>query len=80
MTCREFIDFLMSYIDGELDAGVRQIFESHLDCCADCVRYMRGYESAIAMGRCACRDEDGPPPEDVPPELIAAILAARKAG
>lgn len=78
MTCREFIEFLMSYLDDEIDAGARQIFESHLDGCAECVRYMQGYQRAIEMGRCACCDEDGPPPEDAPPDLVAAILAARK--
>ena len=78
MTCREFIEFLMSYLDDELDAGSRDVFEAHLDGCDDCVRYMRSYQTAVEMGRCACEDEDGPPPDDAPPDLIAAILAARR--
>jgi anti-sigma factor RsiW len=79
MTCREFVDFLMSYLDGELEAEPRRVFEEHLQGCPTCVEYMESYKQAVELGRCACQDEEGPPPEDVPPQLVDAILAARKA-
>lgn len=80
ITCREFIEFMMSYLDGELGEGEREVFEVHLGACQVCLCYLKNYEEAVEMGRCACRDPDGPPPDDVPDELIRAILAARKAG
>jgi anti-sigma factor RsiW len=36
MTCRELIDFLMSYLDGELPAAQNRSFEDHLDLCPAC--------------------------------------------
>jgi len=79
MTCREFVDFLMTYLDGELEGEPLRVFEAHLRGCEDCVAYMKSYEETIVLERCACEDEDGPVPEDVPPQLVEAILAARKA-
>jgi len=79
MNCREFVDFLMSYLDGELDETVRAVFDSHLGGCRACRAYMDDYQQTIELGRSACRDGDGPPPGDAPPELIRAILEARRA-
>jgi len=79
MNCREFVDFLMSYLDGELESEPRRVFESHLNGCPACVSYMKAYEKTVELGRCACKDEAGPVPADVPDDLVAAILEARKA-
>jgi anti-sigma factor RsiW len=78
MTCREFVDFLMSYLDGELDRGARDVFEAHLGNCEACVQYMKGYQDSIDMGRGVCQEEEGPLPDDVPDGLVRAILEARK--
>jgi hypothetical protein len=59
MTCREFVDFLISYIDENLAEAPET------------------YRDTIRLGKFACRDEAGAPPEDAPEELIQAILAAR---
>lgn len=79
MNCREFVDFLMSYLDGELDAEARRVFESHVSGCPACLSYMEDYQKAVELGKCACKDDAGPVPEDAPRELVAAILAARRA-
>ena len=76
MTCREFVDFLMAYLDDELGAGQRSVFEVHMDACATCVEYLATYEDTIRLGKLACGDADEPP-DDVPEALIEAILAAR---
>jgi anti-sigma factor RsiW len=78
MTCREFVEFLMSYLDDELEPEARRVFELHSGQCPSCTSYMASYRKTVEMGRCACQDEEGPVPEDVPPELISAILEARK--
>ena len=71
MTCREFADFVMSYLDGELDAPQRRRFEDHLANCADCVRHLREYRATVRAGQSAYADEL---PADVPDDLVKAIL------
>lgn len=77
MTCRELIDFLMSYCDGELPADQRAVFEEHLSRCPPCVAYLRSYQQAICLGKAVCAEEDCEAKE-VPEELVKAIMAARK--
>jgi len=78
MTCRELIDFLMQYLDGELPAERRDVFDAHLSICDACRRYLDTYREAIALGRDACAGApDAPVGADVPEALVQAILAAR---
>ena len=78
MTCKEFVDFLMAYLDGELPEGPRTTFETHLDDCPPCKVYLDTYKDTVALGQGVC-EGDGPIPDDVPERLVNAILAARKA-
>jgi anti-sigma factor RsiW len=79
MTCREFIDFLWKYLDEELEPGERTTFDEHLAVCPDCVAYLDSYRRTVALGRdaLACGKPEEPVPEDVPEDLVTAILAAR---
>ena len=77
MTCRDVIEFLSAYLDGELAAEERETFEAHLAECPDCVRYLRTYEDAVTLARGAF-DPNHPLPPDVPDKLVQAILAARR--
>ena len=79
MNCREFVDFLMSYLDGELDETARAVFESHLGGCRVCHSYLDDYKKTIELGRACCGAPAGPVPDDAPAELVAAILQARRA-
>jgi predicted anti-sigma-YlaC factor YlaD len=79
MNCREFVDFLMSYLDGELESDPSRIFEEHMELCPPCLAYLDTYRDTIRLGKFACQDAEGPPPEDAPEQLIRAILAARQA-
>ena len=81
MTCRELIDFLMAYLDGDLPAERRSVFDQHLEICDSCQRYLASYQQSIALGRAACDPDapDAPVPDEVPEELVQAILAARGA-
>jgi predicted anti-sigma-YlaC factor YlaD len=78
MTCKEFVDFLMSYLDDELEGAARKVFEMHLADCPACLEYMKTYQDSVEMGRCVCKEEAGPLPDDVPEGLVHAILEARK--
>lgn len=77
MTCRELIEFLMSYLDGELPSPERTEFDRHLGICTDCNEYLDSYRETVRLGKILCQDPDGPPP-GIPEDLVAAILAARQ--
>jgi len=77
LTCRELIDFLAAYLDGELAPEPRADFEAHLAVCPNCVDYLAGYRETLRLGKRAC-EPDAELPADVPSELVDAILAARR--
>ena len=76
MNCREFVDFLIDYLEESLPPGQRAAFAGHLRDCPGCVAYLETYRQAVRLGKLACRPDD-PPPAEVPEELVRAILAAR---
>ena len=77
MTCHEVIDFLMTYIDGELTPAQRNEFDRHLGVCPSCVNYIDSYKATIRIGKAALADTDDSATGAVPEELIKAIRAAR---
>jgi len=79
LTCREFIDFIMGWLDGELEPAVRRSFAEHLDMCPDCVDYLDSYQRTVALGKAAWdAPGDAPVPDEVPEQLVQAVLAARR--
>ena len=72
VTCRELIDFLDDYVAGELPPEQAALFERHLAVCPSCVAYLASYRETIRLARGAA---EPPAVEDVPPELLTAILA-----
>jgi anti-sigma factor RsiW len=78
MTCRQFADFMMDYLSGDLSAEIRQEFDRHLSLCMNCRKYLAGYEETIRLGRRAFKNDDTELPPDVPEDLVKAIMAARR--
>ena len=74
MTCREFIEFLMEYLLGEVD---REKFDAHLAVCPSCVNYLKTYQETVKVGIAVFADPNETLPEEPPEDLIKAILAAR---
>ena len=74
MTCREFIEFLMEYLLGEVD---REKFDAHLAVCPACVNYLKTYQETVRVSKAALIEPDGSLPAAPPEELIQAILTAR---
>ncbi len=56
LTCRDIAGFLADYLAGQIPSAAKAVFERHLEICADCVRYLRGYEATIALTRQAYDD------------------------
>jgi anti-sigma factor RsiW len=81
MTCRDFVEFMMDYVSGALPEDVARQFETHIELCPPCVDFLKSYRTTVEMGRSlGCCDSDAPVPEDVPEELIQAILTAKRRG
>ena len=78
VTCREFADFMMDYLSGELPSESRAQFDHHLSLCVNCQKYLVSYEETIKLGKRAFDDDDAALPADVPEALVKAILAARR--
>jgi anti-sigma factor RsiW len=76
MKCREFVEFLMEYLDGGLGESERRVFEGHVERCPACVNYLETYRETIRLGSVCASEEDVHP--DVPEELVQAILSARR--
>jgi anti-sigma factor RsiW len=78
ITCRELVEFLDLYLEGELPPDRTVEFERHLSVCEPCLNYISTYRKTIALGKEACRPGILTA-ADVPEELVAAILSARHA-
>jgi anti-sigma factor RsiW len=78
VTCREFADFMMDYLTGDLQPEVIASFDRHLSACPNCHTYLAQYRATIAAGQSAFADDNAAVPTDVPEELIRAILSSRK--
>ena len=69
MTCRACADFLVDYLDGQLDPDVRATFETHLDKCGNCRTYLEQMQQVLAAAGQLAEDS-------VAPEERAALLGA----
>jgi anti-sigma factor RsiW len=70
-TCQQLIAFLDDYVAGDLPADQSEGFEWHLARCPSCLAYLASYRDTIRAAQHASALEI----EDIPPELLTAILA-----
>jgi anti-sigma factor RsiW len=77
VTCREFADFIVDYLSGDLEPEPYASFQHHLTLCPNCQEYLAQYRATIEAGKDAFAEPDSNLPGDVPEELIQAILASR---
>ena len=79
ITCGELDVVIVDYLDGGLSEKQRFVFRLHLLFCRECRDYIVGYRRAIEMGKAAFTHPDDSVPEDVPEDLVRAVLAAQRA-
>lgn len=77
MTCQDIAEFLADYLEHSLPFRQRMAFQFHLFLCRDCRRYLATYDKTRQLIQTLKNDETGNGREQVPQELIRAILAAR---
>lgn len=80
ITCREVLDFIMAYLDGDLTPAQHREFEHHLGICPSCVNYLDSYKATVKLGKAAMQSSDEPATGSMPDGLIRAIRAARLKG
>ncbi len=78
ITCKEFEDFVQSYLDDDLADIKRTLFERHLRVCSECRDYLSAYQRSLEMSQAVFGSDDDSVSDNVPEDLIKAILKARK--
>lgn len=78
ISCKELIDFLWAYVSEELSAEERHEFDRHLQVCPSCVAYLDSYKKTIEMEKTMVSELGDQGCEDVPEDLVQAVLKARK--
>ena len=77
ITCKEFEEFVLSHLDGNLTRALQTVFDLHLRLCRECRDYLAAYQRSMEVSRAVLPSPDDPVPEDVPEDLIKAILDSR---
>ncbi|MEP3274841.1 MAG: zf-HC2 domain-containing protein [Stappiaceae bacterium] len=80
ISCREFEDFIVDYLDGELPSSQMRIFNLHLKVCRECRDYLKSYVAARDLAKRALDEDAAQSLVDVPDDLVSAILDARGEG
>ena len=78
ISCKEFEEFILGYLEDRLPAGQRRVFELHLKICPECRDYLAAYRRSIEIGKVVFQEPSAPVPDDVPEDLVEAILQARR--
>lgn len=65
-TCKESIDVLLQYLDGEMSPDEAKALEAHLGCCTPCVEFLRTYRDTTNLCKRALASKM--------PESVAASL------
>ena len=69
MVCREVVEVLIDYVDGDMTVEHRALFERHLCGCLQCFAYLETYRATIRLTRAL------PKCEPLPPALEARLRA-----
>lgn len=78
LTCREADQFMVDYLEYRLDPEVRDRFENHLQNCVCCKSFLAAYKRTIELSRAYGEPVSPAAAPQMPPEIVKAILAARK--
>ncbi len=66
ITCKDLVDLLSDYVDGELDWATARRLKKHLRGCVDCTAFLNTFRKTRAMTREAAEAA-------MPPELRARL-------
>ena len=78
LTCKEFDDFMLDYLEGGLPVWQKFMCWMHVKMCRECAYFVQKYRRVITLGKDAFQSPDGMLPDYVPEELVKAALANRR--
>ena len=76
ITCKDFEQFIVDYIDGNLTNKQRRLFEFHIKICRECKDYLDRYQLTKTLYTKNFQTKTEIREEEVPEDLIAAIIKA----
>lgn len=79
ITCREFNEFIIEYVEGTLTDKQVSLFERHMKICPMCRHFLKTYIATYKAKNYIFPHEDIDVPDVVPQELIDAILDVKQA-
>lgn len=59
-TCKEILEALTEYLEGDMSAEDSKTFEEHMEACAPCHRFLLTYEKSSQLARQTLGKEDVP--------------------
>lgn len=65
LSCKDVNEFLVAYGEGDLDDGLRDRFENHLERCPCCKAYLNQYQTTVAFVHEAGAEPTIPPPDEL---------------
>ena len=72
LDCREIVELVTEYLEGDLDANTATAVEEHLDLCPGCARYIEQIRETIStLGQVSS--------DNLPDETQAGLLDAFRA-
>jgi len=77
ITCRQFEDFIMDYLEGALTKRTRKIFEFHIRACRECREYLAAYQRTRDIARETALVSTL---NEVPEDLIEAVASTLEKG
>ena len=69
LNCRELVELVTAYLEGDLSSGERKRFDAHLSGCEGCTMYLEQMRRTIVLTGTLSVD-------DVPPAAEEALLRA----
>lgn len=75
ITCQQFEDFLIDYLEDKLTADQQALFQRHMKVCPMCRASLQSYLKVIELGQEVCADDEKDHMFNAAPqELIDAII------
>ena len=78
LTCREFDEFIVDYLDHELPWPIQVSMRMHQLLCRKCRAYLADYLRTIKLGQSVFDDPESEMPDSVPQELVKAVIMRLK--
>jgi len=78
-SCQQLEDFILDYLDGDLQPRQKIVFKLHLKLCRECRDHLAAYRYTIDVTKLVARFGGPNHPKTMLDDLIKAIREARKA-